>query len=487
MRKRSSPLCAAIDIGSNTVRVVVARCAPDGLDILEADEKLVRIGESVNATGSISPQKRDETISVLQQYKALAEKHSAHPILAVATEAIRKADNNDEFLAAIKRETELSVDIISGDVEAILTFYGATYEMAQEESSANRIGVIDLGGGSTELVLAKQMQINWHTSLPIGSGWLHDRYLEQDPPTVADIATARVFLQTYLTRLNIKRIPPVLIATGGSANSLLLLAQRAFRLDVAQSELTVDDLLRCEGLLYALPAEEIAQRYHLEAKRARILLAGVLIIRAVMDRFQLHEIRISPHGIREGVLLAYSRHGEQWLEQLQKQSQSADQIGPEKKNTSSYDEEFVQSGRHLLQDRAKKMLAWRADVLKHEDIEAVHKMRVASRRLRAVLDAYESICNPKQFKKVYRHIKDIADMLGVARDTDVMIEHLREQLEDSADIEKISIQWLIKRLEDYRIQHQTKLETSLQKLDEDALLRRIDACLPEGGSHSGKS
>jgi exopolyphosphatase/pppGpp-phosphohydrolase len=487
MRKQSLALCAAIDIGSNTVRVVVARCTSDGLDILEADEKLVRIGESVNATGSISEQKRDETISVLRQYLALMKKHSAHPILAVATEAIRKANNKDEFLAAIQRETGLSVNIISGDVEAILTFYGATYEMAQEDSSSGRIGVMDLGGGSTELVLAKQMQINWHTSLPIGSGWLHDRYLELNPPTVVDIATARVFLQTYFARLNIKRVPPVLIATGGSAHSLLLLAQRAFRLDSSQSELKADDLLRCEGLLCALSAEEIAQRYQLEVKRARILVAGVLIIRAIMDRFQLHEIHISRHGIREGVLLAYSRYGEQWLEHIEKRSQPSDQSGLEKRSISPYDEEFVQSGRRLLQERTKKMLAWRADVLKHEDIEAVHRMRVASRRLRAVLDAYESICNPKQFKKIYRHVKDIADLLGIARDIDVMIEHLREQLVQSADLEKVSIDWLIKHLEGYRAQHQVELEAGLQALDEDTLLRQIDACLPEGGSQSGKS
>ena len=285
--------------------------------------------------------------------------------------------------------------------------------------------------------------------------------------------------------LNIKRVPPVLIATGGSANSLLLLAQRAFRLDSSQSELTPDDLLHCEGLFCALPAEEIAQRYQLEVKRARILIAGVLIIRAIMERFQLHAIRISQHGIREGVLLAYSRYGEQWLEQVQKQS--PEQPVPDKKSVAPYDEEFVQSGRRLLHDRTKKMLAWHKDVLKHEDIEAVHKMRVASRRLRAVLDAYESICDPKPFKKIYRRVKDLADLLGTARDTDVMIEHLREQFGQSVDAEKASINWLIKRLEGYRTQHQAKLERGLQALDEDTLLRQVDACLPEGGFHRGKS
>ncbi len=486
MRKQDSPVYAAIDIGSNTVRVVVARCSANKLDILEADERMVRIGESVNATGSISRQKFDETISVLRSFQSLAEKHSAQSVLAVATEAIRKADNKDEFLADIKRETDLSVEIISGDVEALLTFYGTTYELGQEDNAPNRIGVMDLGGGSTELVLAKQMQINWHTSLPIGSGWLHDRYLESDPPDISDIATAGVFLQTYLTSLSMKRTPPVLIATGGSANSLLLLVQRAFHLDTSHSTLTLNDLLRCEGLLCALPAEEVAERYQLDVKRARILMAGLLIIRAILERFQLREVSISSHGIREGVLLAYARHGERWLEFLQKPELSVQQTDSEKKDASPYNEEFVQSGRRLLRDRAKKMLSWRDDVLKHEDVEAVHKMRVASRRLRAVLDAYESVCDRKQFKKVYRKVKDVADVLGMARDTDVMIEHLSVQVEEGPATKKVGVRWLVRHLEGYRIQHQKKLEVSLQEFDENSFLRQIEACLPEGGCRNGK-
>ncbi len=486
MGKQSSPVYAAIDIGSNTVRVVVARYSADKLEVLEADERMVRIGESVNAMGSISQQKFDETLSTLRSYQALARKHSAQSVLAVATEAIRKAYNKDEFLAEIKRETDLSVEIISGDVEALLTFYGATYELSHEDHSPNRIGVIDIGGGSTELVFAKQMQIHWRTSLPIGSGWLHDRYLESDPPDLTDIATARVFLQTYLTRLNMKRTPPVLIATGGSANSLLLLAQRAFHLDTHHSILTLDDLLRCEGLLSALPAEEVAERYQLDGKRARILPAGLLIIRAILERFQLDNVSISSYGIREGVLLAYGRHGEHWLELLQRRDVSARQTDAGKKDVSPYDEEFVQSGRRLLRDRAKKMLSWREDVLKHEDVEAVHKMRVASRRLRAVLDAYQSICDPKQFKKVYRRVKEVADVLGMARDTDVMIEHLHSQVEEGPAVEKVGVHWLVERLGSYRIQHQKKLEVSLREFNEETFLRQIEACLPEGGCRDGK-
>ncbi len=223
--QKQHPVCAAIDIGSNTVRLVVARSESDHLDILEAAEELVRIGESVNATGSISTQKLDATIAVLRRYKDLAKKHSAGPLLVVATEAIRKATNRAEFLAAIQRETGLEVHIIEGMLEATLTFYGATYGLTPEMQESAQIGVMDLGGGSTEFIVAQHMQITWRTSLSVGSGLVHDRYLNADPPTPDDIVAARAFLHTYLRGVPIRYLPPVLIATGGSANALLLLAR----------------------------------------------------------------------------------------------------------------------------------------------------------------------------------------------------------------------------------------------------------------------
>src|SRR5712692_5090366 len=182
MQEQLSPMRAAIDIGSNTIHIVVARSTPNDLDIVEDKVELVRIGESVTATGEISPQKRDDALATLRQYKELAEQHDAEQILVVATEAIRQASNSDEFLEEVRRETGLTVLLISGDAEATLTFFGATYEESKQPGASAQLGVRDLGGGSMELVTAKNMHISWRTSIPIGSGWLHDRYLPSDPP-----------------------------------------------------------------------------------------------------------------------------------------------------------------------------------------------------------------------------------------------------------------------------------------------------------------
>ena len=522
MQEQSSspPMRAAIDIGSNTIHIVVARCKPDDLDIVEDQLELVRIGESVTTTGVISPEKCDATVATLRKFEALARQHNAEPILVVATEAIRQAHNSQQFLEHIQHQTGLLVHLISGTAEATLTFYGATYEVSREPASPKRLGVMDLGGGSIELVTAKNLRIDWRISLPIGSGWLHDRYLSTNPPTLDDLAVAQTFLQTYLAGIRIKWQSSTLIVTGGSANSLLLLARRAFRLDPTSSKLTYDDLMHCEGLMAALTAEEISQRYGQPLARARILPAGALIIRTVMSRLNLGEISVSPHGIREGVLLAYERFGENWLERVNEEDSTSnhyentsiqqalhpyepisrrsgsevdvgrDTYPPDRvplSSPASVQPAFIDTGKRMLEDRVDKLLAWTSEVLKHEDIEAVHKMRVATRRLRATLDAFESCCEPKQFKKTYRHIKKIADLLGDARDTDVMLQGLHVRLEQAPAEERAGIQWLIQRLDVYRQQKQKALEDFFATLDQKALRKQVTSCIQEEVSHHGKS
>jgi len=149
-------------------------------------------------------------------------------------------------------------------------------------------------------------------------------------------------------------------------------------------------------------------------------------------------------------------------------------------------ETFAQSGQRMLEERMEKLLDWRDEVLKHEDIEAVHKMRVATRRLRATLDAFESCCNPQKFKKIYRQVKDMADLLGAARDTDVMLQGLHEKYEQVPVEEQAGVQWLIDRLEIYRQQRQQELEDFFATLDEDALKQQVETCIRKGALRNGQ-
>lgn len=484
-----NPVNAAIDVGSNTIHLVVARTTPHDLDMLADEVELVRIGESVTASGEISQEKMQSALVLLQHYKAVAEQHQAEHVLVVATEAIRKARNSDTFIEAVKRETGLQIEIVTGDVEATLTFYGATNEVAHRLETPALLAVMDLGGGSTEVVLAENMRICWQNSLPVGSGWLHDRYLPTDPPTSSELSAAQTLLANVVQDIQLERQPDLLIVTGGSANSLLYLARQAFLLDQTGDRLTYEQLLRCEGLLCALPAQEVAHRFGQEEGRARILPAGALIIRQMMQHLNVQEIMVSPHGIREGTLLAYARYGECWLDSIQAEAEAASKASRKREQDARHaqDEPFIEFARQVLLERISKFVEWRDAVIKHDDIEAVHKMRVASRRLRAALDAFEPCGKPKKRKQVRRQIKNMADALGRARDTDVMLQGLDEQLESAASDERPGIEWLMQRLMTYRRQKQANLDELLGALGEERFSKQVEASLPRGGSPHGQS
>ncbi|MBE3564674.1 MAG: CHAD domain-containing protein [Thermogemmatispora sp.] len=482
MGAESRPIRAAIDIGSNTIHIVVARCWPDHLDILADELDLTRLGESVNASGAISEEKIEQALAVIAHYVALARHLGAETILLIATEAIRRASNRENFLERIEQQVALPVALISGEAEAVLTFYGATYELYRTGRAPIDLGVVDLGGGSTELVTARDGQITWRRSLPIGSGWLLDRYLTSDPPTRQERARARAFLQDYLQTLTIPYYPPVLVATGGSANSLWLLAERAFGLPTNQRSLSGDDLAQCEGLLAALSASEIAQRYGQPYKRARILPAGALILRSLLARLGLDQLLISPHGIREGALLAYERYGPAWLHEVERQGAVGGQDrtqGQQQVTEGASPDNFLAYGRRLLTERLEKMLSWRRLLLKEADEEAIHKMRVASRRLRAALDAYQGYLEPVAFKKLYRRLKKTAALLGTVRDSDVLLLNLQALLTEAGTDDRPALLWLLALLEEQRAQQVAALEEHLRELDGETLRAQLLACFAE--------
>ncbi len=180
------------------------------------------------------------------------------------------------------------------------------------------------------------------------------------------------------------------------------------------------------------------------------------------------------------MLLAYTRYGDQWLEQVNDIASQAEKDSDEDKRAEEQKKDFVQFGQDALSKSAKKFVKWRDDILKNEDVEAVHKMRVASRHLRATLDAYESCCQPKTFKKLNKRIKKLADCLGTVRDTDVMLQGFHEQLSQMSSQDQAGVQWLIDRLETYHKQQEKVLKASLQKLDEKAFRQEVKACLSQG-------
>lgn len=485
--QQASTIRAVIDIGSNTIEVLVARSQPDELETIEHKSTLARLGESVNENGEISSDKMQTAVDAVRQYQQLAKQLGAEQIIALATEALRESSNKKDFIDTIKRETGIEVQLISGSAEAALDYFGATCS----PDTPLDAGVLDVGGGSTEIVTAKNGHITWLISVPIGSGAIHDRYLHSDPPTHQEMEAARSYLANYMQALRIPEMPPALVVTGSSASSLLKLAKRAFKLDEASKRLTYADLSACEGLLGALPAEEIAQRFEQNIERARILAGGALVMQAVMQYVHLDEMTISSQGVREGALLAYARYGNGWLDEVNRIA-SRRQASPAAQDTQETREEqqrpFAELGRDILPEYAKKFLKWPDDIRSDGDIEPVHKMRVASRRQRAALDVFEVCIDPKEFQKINRRVKKLADSLGLVRDTDVMIASLRayQQLV-SGEEQEAGVQWLIERLDRYHRQEKQALDMQLAALDQNALRQQIDSSIPKGAVQHGKS
>ncbi len=308
---------AAIDVGSNTVHVAVARVETEPALILTtlADEtEVVRLGADVNATGRIGEERAALAIRVVRSQVALARSLGAKTVLGIATEGVRAAANAQQFLDAVRAETGVAFALVSGDQEAALTYWGAT---SGAPDGRTRRAVIDLGGGSLELVIGRGPTIDWRSSLPLGSGLIHDRYTPSDPPDGAELAAARTAAEAVLRALDLPLPVAEALASGGSANTLLrlaLAAQREIGTTVAGTTLSRDTLHALLALVSALSAEQIFSRYGVDVERARLLGAGCVVLLAAMDVLGVSTLEVSRRGIREGAILAYTRCYDNWLE-----------------------------------------------------------------------------------------------------------------------------------------------------------------------------
>jgi exopolyphosphatase/guanosine-5'-triphosphate,3'-diphosphate pyrophosphatase len=309
---------AAIDVGSNTIHLVVAlppTAAHPDLTPLADELEFVRLGASVGETGRIAPERAEKGLTTLKHLRSLAEGTNASIILCAATEVMRKAQNGAEFLARAHTEVGLEIPIISGNQEAAFTFWGAT--SGRKIAAAQPLAVGDLGGGSLELVLGTGHQLTWRQSLPLGSGALHDRFVRSDPPSSSELQQVQQEVLAVLASAMFvppTQQTPLLIVCGGTATTLLYLARSALGISAAQRQLTQRELEQAITLLGATSAEEVAARYHIEAERANILGAGAAVLSALMERLGAPAMEISQRGIREGMILAYAQHRARWLE-----------------------------------------------------------------------------------------------------------------------------------------------------------------------------
>lgn len=287
---------ACIDIGSNTTRLLLAERTAAGLQVVMQERLFTRLGAATGADGRIGAAKLAEVAAEVAAQVRTARSLGAERTVVVATAAVRRAANGAELCAAVEAACGLPVRLLSGEQEARLAFAGATRGLALGEPGEEAVGVVDVGGGSCELVVGTpRAGVTWWKSLTIGSGTLADAHLHGDPPLAAELEAARAAVATALAALD----PPAVtlaLAVGGSATSLYRLTGGV--LDGATLE-------RALAALVAEPSAAVAERWTLDPRRVRLLPAGILILGAAGALLRA-PLRVAAGGLREGVLLAES-------------------------------------------------------------------------------------------------------------------------------------------------------------------------------------
>ena len=280
-------VCACVDIGTNTTRVLVADVKDGRLTEVLQRRAFTRIGTQPE----IPPEKIEEVARVVSEQVALAAMAGAERVRVVATACIRAAVNRDEFLAGVREQ----VEILDGDEEARLAFLGATRTLGQDLPGV--VGVVDVGGGSTEIAVGTvEGGVTWSSSFLVGSGALADRYLRSDPPTRDELRAVREHaIDVFVART----VPPTdcAVAVGGSAASLRRLVG-----DVLDG----DSLRRAIGALSGAPAEAVAEELALDPRRVRLMPAGIVILDAAAEQLR-QPLLIGRGGLREGAVLDMAR------------------------------------------------------------------------------------------------------------------------------------------------------------------------------------
>ena len=288
-------LCACIDIGSNTTRVLVAEAVDGRLTEVLQRRAFTRIGRGLAPGAAIPAAKIEEVAEVVAAQRALAEGVGAESLRAVATAAIRAAANRDEFVARVSERCGLELIVLDGEQEARLAFLGATRTLGQRLEG--RVAVVDVGGGSSEIAVGTvDGGVEWARSFRVGSGMLADAHLEDDPPSVAQLDAVGRHAAGVFDGVDPPAVDRV-IGVGGSAASLRRLVG---------AELAPDTLERALRVLSSAPAAEVARRFDLDPERVRLLPAGILVLDAAAQRLG-STLLVGRGGLREGVVLELSQ------------------------------------------------------------------------------------------------------------------------------------------------------------------------------------
>ncbi|MEO7137397.1 MAG: Ppx/GppA phosphatase family protein [Gemmatimonadales bacterium] len=300
------PRLAAIDIGTNTIRLIVAEVQDDDTyRILDEEREMVRLGEKQDRTGRLSDSAIERALTALGKMKAIADGFAVAEIRAIATSAVREAANGRGFIREVLKQHRLRVEVISGEEEAQLAFRSAARHFDLEERST---AVVDIGGGSLEIILSAGTAIDQVYSLPLGAVRVTERLVRSDPLRDKHWKAMKAEIDRGL-RSAIRQPAhraEVMIGSGGSFTALAHMSkwQREGRHGSVQGYvLTPAEVIHLLDRLREAPLETRRQMPGLSSDRADIIVAGASVIARLVKRLGSQRILVNERGIRDGLLL----------------------------------------------------------------------------------------------------------------------------------------------------------------------------------------
>lgn len=302
---------AALDLGTNTFRVLIADVEGLSVSILAKDQIITRLGGGYDSKANrLSSGGMSRSLAALKKFAKEIEKHRPEVVWAAATEIVRRAHNGDEFCKGVSRETGIEIEVIKPELEAALAFSGiCAYIPSGIESP---FVTLDVGGGSTEWAAGETggRMIGW-VSLPLGVVELSEKTIMGDPPTAGSLECAErqvwEAIEDVPLKVDLERPVEVVVGTGGTATSLAILDMGLTEYDVERVQnyrIPVERIEELERRLKGMTFKERAGLFPLTGGREDVIIPGTIVTRVSLKRFGARELLVSDAGLLEGLLLA---------------------------------------------------------------------------------------------------------------------------------------------------------------------------------------
>ena len=303
---------AALDCGTNSLRLLVADVGSDHLDDVVRDMRIVRLGQDVDRTGRFAPEALARTFAVLDEYADTIRSLGAEHVRMVATSATRDAANRDEFLTGVERRLGIVPDVVSGDEEAALSFAGATRELQGASGWMAPYLVCDIGGGSTEFVLGDDSGLLGARSVDVGCVRLTERHLHDDPPSPAQVTSAVADIEGAID--DVARALPLerartLVGLAGSVTTVTALALDLDRYSpdrIHHARVSAQMVHDVTARLLAMSREQRAALPVMHPGRVDVIGAGALVLDTIVRRCGFDEVVASEHDILDGIAWSVS-------------------------------------------------------------------------------------------------------------------------------------------------------------------------------------